>query len=77
MAPLLSPVELAALLSVTRKSIYNQVARKQIPAEAIVYIGRRLRFRAEHIERWLGTRTHAQQLDAFDAWRAEVRAGQP
>jgi predicted DNA-binding transcriptional regulator AlpA len=43
---------MAALLRTTRKAIYAQDERRQLPG--VVRIGRRLLFRRDDIYRWLG-----------------------
>lgn len=46
--------ELAALLGISRKALYNRVASRQIPH---LKIGRRLIFPAQQVNEWLARHT--------------------
>ena len=51
---LLTAADMAALLRTTRKAVYAQSERGQLPG--VVRIGRRLLFRRADVHRWLGLR---------------------
>lgn len=50
---LLDAEGLAGRLSVTAQAVRSMLKRRQIPEDAIVHVGRRLRFDEQAIHRWL------------------------
>lgn len=51
---LLDAAGLAARLSVTTQAVRSMLKRRQIPEDAIVHLGRRLRFDEVAVTRWIG-----------------------
>ena len=69
-ALLLTPRELGRQLRISRRAVYLAVQRNQLPG--VVRIGRRLRFDAAVVRRWLDD---LRQQGASPAGSAEPRAG--
>ena len=71
--PLLSPVELATLLSVPLPTIYRWRSRQQGPPS--FRIGRHVRYSLEDIQEWLETRRTEPDLPR--AWTVHVPCAPP
>jgi excisionase family DNA binding protein len=52
-ARLLDAEGLAARISVSVPAVRAMLKRRQIPAEAVVHLGRRLRFDEQAVDRWI------------------------
>jgi excisionase family DNA binding protein len=70
MERLLSVKELAALIGLSRRTIYGLAERREIPVQRV---RRRLMFSPSQIERWLGPMSVTVQV--VDTRRRSVRKG--
>jgi len=62
MRTLMDADDLAGILKVSRRTVYNLVAARTVPG--IVRIGRRLRFDGREVERWLAKQRQRPVLPA-------------
>ncbi len=64
MEKLLSVHEAAALLGLSPRTLYNLVAREQIPVQRV---RRRVMFRPSALQRWLDTQAHPAKVGEREA----------